>query len=627
MSETNYPPKGLFDILKNDYEHLTLWMLANNEECKWSDFSQEPLGFSTSTISKYTNRLQDRDQIVKVKRGVYRITPKGLMRFNEISSTHGKGKKLNYPPDIILRKRKYEDWILWMVYNNNYCKWSDFLEPPLSINRHSLSKKINQLKELKFITHENKEYRITRSGKVQYSKMLEKYDLDRQSILNEESKRIEGITSSTLSFFKEFSIEDEEIQYRFLTYSLNLDYSRVNLLTQIDFQKILLYLSINHPDHFPDSTSLKAFAKKYDIEANKLGYYIDEIVENQIYPIKFFKLSLPNGNNYYFQEDGTIELMLRAITDKLITKFTYLSHLNSQELQLERIEERILDEACSKVFNQDLKDALKKFLPKYIDYLAYKMEEKVELKETFDKLGAIIWQNMMDTIQKRQGEIAFVNFEEAIRDIDQSIEANPNEIELYLSKCAILKYYNKYDDLLVLLDEMLQSFPDLELDLGMKKADVYKLMGDINAGFDIIEELNSKYPDQSDLQMYKAYWMMYMNKKDESLSLMKNLLAQEPKKGIFYDTFGEILMNYEEYESAIAQFEKAIKIGEKEWFIPFTYIKFGICHKELENYDTALDLLSKGKEAMQRSKIEPDLKNRWIIIADLFQNEIENAKN
>ena len=150
-------------------------------------------------------------------------------------------------------------------------------------------------------------------------------------------------------------------------------------------------------------------------------------------------------------------------------------------------------------------------------------------------------------------------------------------------------------------------------------------MGNITAGYEIIEELNSNYPDQSDLQMYQAYWLMYLDNKDESLNLMKTILDREPKKEIFYDTYGEILMNYEEYESAIVQFEKAIKLSVKEWFIPFTYIKLGICHKELENYDTALEFLRKGKEYMQKSKIDPDLKKRWIIIADLFQTEIEQA--
>jgi Mn-dependent DtxR family transcriptional regulator len=627
VNQKNYPPEGLFNILKNDYEHLTLWMLSNNDECKWSDFTEEPLNFSTSTVSKYINRLQDRGQILKISRGVYRITPEGFRRFNEISSSHGKEKKLNYPPKIILRKRSYADWILWMVYNNNYCKWSDFAEPPLSINRHSLSKKMNLLKEQEFISHENKEYRITHSGKLQYSKMLEKYDLDRQSILNEESKRIEDLTNKTLTFFEHINLEDEEIQYRFLVNSLKLDYSRVSsmLTEQNDFEKILLFLSINHPDYFPNFITLNEFSKKYEIEGNKLSYFIDEIVENQIYPIKFFKLTLPNGNPYYFQENETLEVMLRAITEKFIKKSTYLSQLKARVIQLEKIEQNILNETCSKVFNPNIRDALKEFLPEYMNYLAYKMEVKVELRETYDKLEAIIWQNMMDALQTRDVEIEHASLEESIQDIDQLIKSDPFNIELYLSKCAILKYYNKYDELLDLLDEMLQSFPDLEVDLSMKKADVFKLKGDIRSGYEIIKNLSHNYPDQIELQMYEAYWLMYLNKKDQSLNQMKKVLNRESNNGVFYDTYGEIFMNYKEYESAIEQFQKAIKISDQEWFIYQTYIKLGICYKQLENYKLASENLRKGRDYTENSSADQDTKQKWITIAELFLTDIENT--
>ena len=624
MAQINYPPEGIFNVLKNDYEHLTLWMLANNEECKWSDFTQEPLNFSTSTVSKYTNRLQDRGHIVKVSRGVYKITSKGRIRFNEISSSKRKGKRLNSPPKIILKKRNYGDWILWMLYNNSSCKWSDFLDPPLSINRHSLSKKMNLLKERGFVLHENKEYKITHAGKLQYSKMLEKYDLDRQSILNEESKRIEDITSKTLNFFKQFNIEDEEIQYRFLTNSLKLDYTRVNsiLTDQTDFEKILLFLSINHPDYFPNFISLDDFSQKYDIKETKLSYYIDEIVENQIYSIKFFKLSLPKGITYYFQENDSLEMMLRTITEKYIRKSTYLGHLKSELILLKDIEQNILDEACSKIFKPNMKDSLTEFLPNYIDYLAYKMESKVELNETYDKLDAIIWQSMMDVLQIK--EVEFVGLEESIDAIDQSIKSDPENMELYLSKCAILKYYNKYDELLELLDEMLQSFPNFEIDLTMKKVDIFKLMGNLKAGFEIIEDLSDRFPDQSDLQMYKAYWLMYLNKKEESLNLMEKIIDCEPKS-LFYDTYGEILMNYEEYEAAIEQFQKTIELSDQEWFIYQTYIKLGICYKEIENFKLALENLSKGKDYTEKSDADQDTKQKWITIAELFQTDIKNS--
>ncbi|MFW9950747.1 MAG: hypothetical protein ACFFKA_11565, partial [Candidatus Thorarchaeota archaeon] len=205
MAVVNYPPEEFyngFKIRKRNFEHIILWMLANNEDCRWSDFTQDPLNVTESTLSKYLNMLKGKNFAENYTHGQYKITGEGRKRFHEISSTHGEKKKLNYPPKIITRKRNYEDWILYMVYNNSICKWSDFIESPLAINQSSLSKKMNLLLHKEFVVRENKEYKITNAGKIEYSKMLQTYDLDRQSILEEESKRIDEITKRTIEFFE-----------------------------------------------------------------------------------------------------------------------------------------------------------------------------------------------------------------------------------------------------------------------------------------------------------------------------------------------------------------------------------------------------------------------------------------
>ena len=45
MAAVNYPPEGLykdFKIGKRNFEHIILWMLANNENCQW------PLNFAVN---------------------------------------------------------------------------------------------------------------------------------------------------------------------------------------------------------------------------------------------------------------------------------------------------------------------------------------------------------------------------------------------------------------------------------------------------------------------------------------------------------------------------------------------------------------------------------------------------
>ena len=76
----------------------------------------------------------------------------------------------------------------------------------------------------RFVKKEEKEYRITRLGKTEYSNMLRLYDLDRQSLLEEEGKRIKEITKKTTSFFEEYKIKDTDNKFRFLNNKLKLPY-------------------------------------------------------------------------------------------------------------------------------------------------------------------------------------------------------------------------------------------------------------------------------------------------------------------------------------------------------------------------------------------------------------------
>ncbi len=141
MSRTNFPPKEIYNppaLEKKNFEHIILWMLYNNEQCEWSNFTKEPLELRLSTLSKYLSLLKGKHYVENISRGHYKITSEGRKRYIELSSSSEKKRKLSYPPAVIRRRRTYSHWILWMVYNNNHCKWGDFLAEPLSINQSSL---------------------------------------------------------------------------------------------------------------------------------------------------------------------------------------------------------------------------------------------------------------------------------------------------------------------------------------------------------------------------------------------------------------------------------------------------------------------------------------------------------
>ncbi len=635
MGIINYPPEKIYSpskLKKPDYDHIILWMLNNNDVCKWADFRQEPTEIPTGTLSRHLETLKRKGFVENFSRGHYRITSEGKNKFHELSSAEKKTRKPNYPPKIILKSgRNYSHWILWMVYNNNYCKRSDFLEDPLSINQSSLSKNLSLLIEKGFVIKEDGKYIITRAGKSEYSRMLKNYDLDRQTILEEESKRIEEITNKTIKFLDTFRIKDKDIQFRFLTNILTLDYEKVKPLLKDEeiFHKILLFLSINHPDQYPNFISSEDFSKLYKIKKTTLDYYIDEISEGKIYPLRFFKLKQPSGEQYYFQSDGRLERIFRVITENKITKVSYLNKLfskptpNVPTIDLESIINDIANKSCEFLFNKDLNASLREFLPEYIKYLAYKIETKKELKETYDKLEGIIWQNITDIFQSQISENLENQYEEQIKGIDKKIELNPEDLDLYYLKIRILIYFNQYQEAIKLLDNLLELFPESEKDIKILKAAVLRRTQNIKAGLEIINRLIQKFPKDNDLICYKAYWMQYLDKKEESIQIIQKLIKDDPENGIYQDTFGEILMYFEEYDEAVKRFLKAIVIGSDDWYIYQTYIKLGICYKALENYDLALKNLKKGKNLTKKSTSDPETKQKWLAIADLFLAEIE----
>ena len=86
-----------------------------------------------------------------------------------------------------------------------------------------------------------------------------------------------------------------------------------------------------------------------------------------------------------------------------------------------------------------------------------------------------------------------------------------------------------------------------------------------------------------------------MYKKEESLEVIQNLIERVPDNATYHDTYGEILMFFNEHELAIDEFLKTIKIGDKNWYVYQTYIKLGVCYRELGNFKLAVNILKKEK--------------------------------
>ena len=578
MSITKYPPNGIVKpmVNKRNYKHIILWMLYNNDQCTWSDFKSDPANITQATLSKYLLSLTEKGLIDKVKKGIYEITPEGRQHYSELQLKDTIEKRLNYPPEVITKTREYNHWILWMLYNNAYCKWSDLLEPPLSINQSSLSKNLNLLLDKDFIEKDNREYRITRDGEAEYFKMLKKYDLDRQSILDEESKRVEVITDKVGKFFDEYKIEDDEIRYRFLNMVLRLDYTKVEatLSDEVDFDKILLYLSINHPDNYPNYITAEDFALEYDIKLTTLHFFAEKIVEDKLYAIKFFKLEVNDKITYFIQAEERLEKMLSVIIEDYIRKFTYLSKFQkkngaqSTPPDINRLLDDVIKDLCSDLFHEDLKPSLRKFLIEYIEHLAYKFETEKSLINHTDKIKGIAFQNVFEVIQ------SFETTDTA------NITSKPVDNEsyyflhnrifdtldlLYLSKIDFIRttefkkaYFSKNTEFITAVERkfsknklskvnelLTNNITNLnEFELMILKDLTYTYGGDLEESLDLTEKMIEKHPDEYIGYLFQSITYFLMGKFKKALDIIDlgldksydiSLICQKSQVLINYD--------------------------------------------------------------------------------------------
>ena len=680
--EINYPPEEIFreiGVERPNIEHVILWMLKNNDVVEWSNFKEEPVSIPQSTLSYYLKSLMLEDCVEKVERGVYKITSKGAERYNQLSKAKEGERKLNYPPEAITNERNYDHWILWMVYNNTFCKWSDFIEEPLRINQSSLSKNLNDLQKREIIRKENKEYRITQKGKSEYSRMLKLYDLDRQSILNEESKRIEEITKKTISFFEKFRIEDGDIKFRFLNNVLKLPFANLkgSLDSEEDFNKVLLFLSMNHPNQYPFYISPEEFAKEYHINLLDLKFNIRQIVEKEVYTTKFFQLKTSENKIYFFQANEKLEKVLSAITEDHITKFTYLNKLyqNSpngiRPLSLKYTVAGILEEICNNLFNKELKEALGNFLPEYIHYLAYKIETERKLVDTIDKLEGVAWRNIPDVFQsistqtelnERPEHIYYVDFSilktlplfssskvmklfeevkhsykkkrtnDLLEKINTAIETELEEENKHFFRAIILSVLNKYQEAIYLLNTEIKPFLDDKdenstISYYFILIYCYLTLGKFDDASQVSKKITTKFLDYPISYLIKAlipgYKIIYEleiddKKKDQVLVDIDQAISleQDKKNKARYLQFKSLFLRYlKKFDDALEAIDNAINLDPKS-LSSFFYKSKILLQKE--DYDGVANLIDKSL------KVFPEKERDILVNKAFFLKKINN---
>ncbi|MFX1489405.1 MAG: tetratricopeptide repeat protein, partial [Promethearchaeota archaeon] len=175
--------------------------------------------------------------------------------------------------------------------------------------------------------------------------------------------------------------------------------------------------------------------------------------------------------------------------------------------------------------------------------------------------------------------------------------------EYYNAKSFLLFKLNRYKESLEALDNVIDIYPN---DTSLLNNRTVML-----AHFAKTLKENEKKED-------------YEKAKEKAIATGEKLISLAPKVGNFYDSYGEMLMMFEEYEDAIEQLKKALTLEPHGWFTFDTYSKMGNCYKELDEIEKAIESYEKAKLLSER--MLPERRTGYISKTINFEKEIKNLK-
>ena len=191
-------------------------------------------------------------------------------------------------------------------------------------------------------------------------------------------------------------------------------------------------------------------------------------------------------------------------------------------------------------------------------------------------------------------------YDESIDSVDRALELIPTLHPLYTRKVYLLITSKREYDALNLIDELLESHPSLKRTLLLEKSYIHVLLKQYDEGLKAVDEAIELYPHDTDLINNKAMILGYLGRREEAIETAEYLIRLSPKYGNCYDTYGEILMVFEEYENALEKFKEALNLEPSGWFAFETCLKMGECFKKLGKFEKAREYFEKGKKLTEK---------------------------
>ena len=196
--------------------------------------------------------------------------------------------------------------------------------------------------------------------------------------------------------------------------------------------------------------------------------------------------------------------------------------------------------------------------------------------------------------------------EEGIRILEESVQAKPNEEDLYLLVAEVFEKENQLEKALSTLKrglEKIQKSEGIHFQIGT----LYDKMGEFDKMVAEMKEVLRLNPNHADALNYLGYSYSERGLQlEEALKLIQKAMQLKPNMGYITDSLGWVYYKLGDYKRAATELEKANQLTPDDSTITEhladSYVKLSRVDKALEFYEKALrlDPQSDQKERLQK---------------------------
>ena len=252
------------------------------------------------------------------------------------------------------------------------------------MNKNTFHDHIRELKRKGYLDkyYKNREayYEITPLGEDELSRILIDYELDFQTLLEIGERKNKNLINRLVKFFNKYQIEDQNIKIKYIELAnyLTLDDKLKEFFTEDKFNRLLLFLILNHPKFYPKHTiSVNNFIKEFNklstekLSEAQINFFIEQVIDEKKYNIGFHKL-IPNFKDFtlFFREKSDYGKYFEITVDSKLKELVHIKNIDNIPLDIEDLE-RTYNEIIFmlvetfRMFHPDLKSALYSLIDKY----------------------------------------------------------------------------------------------------------------------------------------------------------------------------------------------------------------------------------------------------------------------